>query len=153
MTAETVKKARAAEETYAAQQVLEYGARLYAAPRLEAILEALLQVPSAGDVRAIDMGQTYDTPSRPRITLSLERQDSPFVRDVAKLLHVRFDKQPAGEALLCTAQVNEVTLQVTNYLPESCVVEYHDEYIPGHMGKVAKVVCNSPAKEVAGGDD
>jgi hypothetical protein len=92
-------------------------------------------------VKTVDVGQTYCAPRRSLITLYLERKDSPLVREIAQLLHIRFTKEPAGESLLCRADVGEVILEINNYLPVGCVVEYHEEYIPGHMGRVGKVVC------------
>lgn len=145
MNAAMIQRAVEDEARHASTQVLEYGERLYVLPRLQSILEAVAKAPGAEDVRTIALGIAYctvpDNRTLPCITLYLKRQDSPLVREIVKLLHIPFDKQPAGDALMCVARIGEVILQVANYLPESCVVEYHDEYIPGHMAKMPKVVC------------
>ena len=142
MTKVEVESALTEEYDFAAGQVLVYGARLSNVARLRTILEALLNVPGVKDVESVTVGMNYAR-GVPRVELHLRgsAKASSFVREVVKLFHVPFVKEPSGETLRCHADVLGVSAGIHNYLPEGCRVEYHEEFIPGHIEQRPQVIC------------
>ena len=143
MTKAEIETALEAEYQYATRQVLDYADRMNNVARMRPILEALLAVPGIEDVERSYLGVDYKT-NGPKIELYLKQsaQDSHFVREAVKLLHVTFVKESSGETLRCHADILGVTVGISNYLPEGCRIEYHDELIPARTERRAKVICN-----------
>ena len=143
MTKEQIEKDLAGEYKYATKQVLDYADRMVNVARMRPILEALLAVPGVEDVERTYLGVDYKT-NGPKIELYLKQsaQDSHFVREAVKLLHVTFVKESSGGTIRCHTDILGVTVGISNYLPEGCRIEYHDELIPARTERRAKVICN-----------
>lgn len=73
--------------------------------------------------------------------LSREHKTSPLPREIAQEFHATGVKEPADGTLAVRYELPRLNLLVAGYLPETCRVEYVEEYIPAHTGRVAKVVC------------
>ena len=149
MTKEQIEKDLAGEYEYATKQVLEYADRMSNVARMRPILEALLAVPGIEDVERSYLGVDYKT-NGPRIELYLKAsaRESRFVREAVKLLHVTFVKESNVDTIRCHADILGVTVGISNYLPEGCRVEYHEELIPAHTERRAKVICREESENV-----
>lgn len=100
---------------------------------LFARLEAL---PSWGHVGVVSTFGEYVT-----LALSRDHKASPLPREIAQEFHATGHKEPGEDTLSVRFELPRVNLVVSGYLPATCRIEYVDEYIPAHHGRVAKVVC------------
>lgn len=117
------------------------------------VLQRLTALPSWEHVSSIAAsgGRAY-----PHLVLYLnpKHKDSPLCREIAREFHVLGEKEPSDSSLQVTYLLDAVspeaahfTLIVYGYLPASCHIEYVEEYIPAHVGKVPKVVCTGGENE------
>lgn len=108
---------------------------------LAPVLSRVQTLPSWGHVRAVSV-MGYQTMLNLTLYLASNQKDSPLPREVAQEFHATGNKSAGENALSVSYHLEgEVFLCIEGYLPATCRLERAEEYIPGHVGYVNKVVC------------
>ena len=103
---------------------------LQAAPALS----RLVKLPSWGEVKSLSF---YND----KLDIYLARPDSALPREIAIEFEAKGDKYSLGEALYVHFDLGNVLLDVNGYVPATCKIVEVEEYVPGEIRKVKKVVC------------
>jgi len=100
------------------------------------ILERLVTLPSWGDVKSLSSyGDKVD------LYLSIDKRDSALPREIAMEFGAKGEKRPGGDTLYVHFDLGTVRLDVNGYVPTTCKIVEVEEYVPGEIRKVKKVVC------------
>jgi len=115
------------------------------------LLMDLSTCPNWGDVKGVSCyGYSVS------LFLKRDRKDSPLPREIAQLTHSQGKKSAGEESLEVSFVIPRVNAKgkgvdmyvtVNGYLPATCRIERIEEYIPGHVGYVNKVVCTGGTLE------
>jgi len=106
------------------------------------LLLSLAELPGFADVTIV----TVSVPQL--VNLWLARVDSELPREVARKFSVRLTKKSLGTSLYCTGTIDGWRVDINNYLPPSCRLEYEEVEVPARIERrVHRIVCGEDGDE------